>query len=55
MKNLKKISREGMKAISGAATIVCPARYYLKCDSIYVCDPDQGIYDCVCSCVPIGS
>ncbi|MDR6369879.1 MULTISPECIES: bacteriocin-like protein [Chryseobacterium] len=56
MKNLKKITRDQMKNVQGAGTpITCPAKYYLKCESIYVCDPDQGIYDCVCSCVPIGS
>ncbi|WP_420911832.1 bacteriocin-like protein [Chryseobacterium angstadtii] len=55
MKNLKKITREGMRSIQGSGTTVCPAKYYLKCESIYVCDPEQGIYDCLCSCVPIGS
>ncbi|WP_409515112.1 bacteriocin-like protein [Chryseobacterium oranimense] len=56
MKKFKKLSRENLKAIKGAGNpIVCPAKYYLKCESIYVCDPDQGIYDCLCSCVPIGS
>ncbi|WP_409193516.1 bacteriocin-like protein [Chryseobacterium sp. SG20098] len=41
MKNLKKIIRDQMKNVQGAGTpITCPAKYYLKCESIYVCDPD---------------
>lgn len=53
MKNLKKIARNEMKSIKGAGPTYCRVGYIYRCDSIYVCDPDQGIYDCICGCVPV--
>ncbi|VEH21171.1 Uncharacterised protein [Chryseobacterium nakagawai] len=53
MKNLKKITRDSMKSIKGAGPTYCRVGYIYRCDSIYECNPDMDIWDCVCGCVPV--
>jgi hypothetical protein len=50
MKNLKKISREHLKAVKGGIGF-CKAGYVYICHDISVCDPNLG-EDCMCTCIP---
>lgn len=50
MKNLKKVTRENLKAIKGGIDY-CKAGYMYVCEDISVCDPMLGV-PCSCRCIP---
>lgn len=55
MKNLKKISRDGLKSVLGGGNMppICRIGFIYRCDAIGVCAPEYDQYDCICGCVPV--
>ncbi|MCL1638321.1 hypothetical protein OZ664_12030 [Elizabethkingia sp. HX WHF] len=57
MKNLKKISRDGLKSVLGGVggykPPYCPPKHLLICESVGICSDEFEQYDCICQCIPV--